>query len=886
MAEEEKIRSWAAQRIGNLLQMPADSCNEIVENILAYDDKQELKDFLGEFAEKAAEYKVNNFVEDLFEWRGDPREARKGVAERKAASAGAGRGGGGGNAAGKAAGGRGSGSNRNSQTANRPQEECPKLDMPMLPRAQGDKRLMVIDAASGRHEVLTNCLNCGKVIVQEEGWGPCLFCGNPLEVGDQFGLRHGDDRGFLESAGRPSSEEEKYNESFEKAKATKDRLLSYDRDAKKRTKVYDDATDWYSESANPWLSEKQREEALRKGSEEERKRREEKRKIHATIDIFGRTVISNDAEVAADAERKNRETFQEWTENVADKNKLLDFMKDEQRGMSGANNQLSGDSKQLYDKLRASLHSVGREIEGGFGGHDKTDKKKSRWDASMDAGRVHDDFKDVSVGAFARKAEDIGPLLPAEESPYGDGDDTGQCLTMHQPWASLLVHGFKRAEGRNWKTEHRGRLWIHAAAKQPEDLEIDTLEQQYRSIYEARGIPMPPPPSQSGGYPTSALLGCVDVEECWSKADYQEILRSNPSMPQEENGSEYIFWCLRPRRLLVPLRMGGDQMIWHLAKVQLAAAQRGLQPVRWPAPAEGEEMLTSPSIERAAAPSASSSKGAEAPSDNSVATEKGVAAKAKPVPLAAPHLDLWPVNAPSEILEVLEHGKDSADRDVVVLQNGFVHLVGFVPPDMQQRMVDALREPGIAEQGFFAEQFDGTKVSTGVTRMYLGSHWNSTSQRWESVRGNLDQTPALDLPKLFVDMYSEAVKRANRELTRAQHKKRKLVPFVEGKLPNVGIANYYTVSANMQIHQDKQESKESIVAGYPVMGVSLGDTCDFNYATEAPTGGRKPKTLRVESGDVYIFGGESRLLWHGVSRILPRSGPPSLKLLPGRLSLT
>lgn len=24
------------------------------------------------------------------------------------------------------------------------------------------------------------------------------------------------------------------------------------------------------------------------------------------------------------------------------------------------------------------------------------------------------------------------------------------CLTMHQPWASLLVHGIKRVEGRSW----------------------------------------------------------------------------------------------------------------------------------------------------------------------------------------------------------------------------------------------------------------------------------------------------------------------------------------------------------------------------------------------------------------------------------------------------
>lgn len=90
----------------------------------------------------------------------------------------------------------------------------------------------------------------------------------------------------------------------------------------------------------------------------------------------------------------------------------------------------------------------------------------------------------------------------------------------------------------------------------------------------------------------------------------------------------------------------------------------------------------------------------------------------------------------------------------------------------------------------------------------------------------------------------------------------------------------------MQVHQDKVESKESIDAGLPVMGICLGDTCDFAYGNEAPSEKRKMKTLTLKSGDVYLFGGESRLLWHGVNRILPRTAPPSLRLVPGRLSVT
>eukprot|EP00438_Fugacium_kawagutii_P003951 Skav236709 [mRNA] locus=scaffold738:364773:375405:- [translate_table: standard] len=108
---------------------------------------------------------------------------------------------------------------------------------------------------------------------------------------------------------------------------------------------------------------------------------------------------------------------------------------------------------------------------------------------------------------------------PVQESPYGDAEDTGQCLSMHQPWASMLVYGFKRAEGRQWKTDHRGRLWIHATSKAPDLMEIQALEERYASIYQAAGVPMPPFPSSSGGYPTSALLGCVDVEACWSQSE-------------------------------------------------------------------------------------------------------------------------------------------------------------------------------------------------------------------------------------------------------------------------------------------------------------------------------------------------------------------------------
>merc|ERR550532_57837 len=206
-----------------------------------------------------------------------------------------------------------------------------------------------------------------------------------------------------------------------------------------------------------------------------------------------------------------------------------------------------------------------------------------------------------------------------------------------------------------------------------------------------------------------------------------------------------------------------------------------------------------------------------------------------------------------------------ADRQVVVLQNGFVHLVGFVPPDLQQRFVDELRDLGVSEGGF------SELNSMGMMRMHLGLQWNAAKLKFEPKGVSHGHTPVLGLPKLFQDTYVEGVKRSNREVTRPQHKKRKFLPFPDGKVPNLGVVDFCPTSTNVSLQQTMTESQEAIDGGFAVMVVCLGDSCDLAYSNEPPSAARKPKTLRMESGDAYLFGGDSRSLWLGVSKVLPRS---------------
>jgi alkylated DNA repair protein (DNA oxidative demethylase) len=96
--------------------------------------------------------------------------------------------------------------------------------------------------------------------------------------------------------------------------------------------------------------------------------------------------------------------------------------------------------------------------------------------------------------------------------------------------------------------------------------------------------------------------------------------------------------------------------------------------------------------------------------------------------------------------------------------------------------------------------------------------------------------------------------------------------------PEACLVNYYAGAAKMGLHQDRDE--EDFTA--PVVSVSLGDTGIFR------AGGRLRKdatrTIELKSGDVVVLGGEDRLAFHGIDRILPGTSD----LLPegGRLNLT
>lgn len=68
----------------------------------------------------------------------------------------------------------------------------------------------------------------------------------------------------------------------------------------------------------------------------------------------------------------------------------------------------------------------------------------------------------------------------------------------------------------------------------------------------------------------------------------------------------------------------------------------------------------------------------------------------------------------------------------------------------------------------------------------------------------------------------------------------------------------------------------------------MGNAAEFLYGDKRDV--EKAEKVVLESGDVLIFGGDSRHIFHGVSSIIPKSSPKFLLgysgLRPGRLNLT
>jgi DNA alkylation damage repair protein AlkB len=199
------------------------------------------------------------------------------------------------------------------------------------------------------------------------------------------------------------------------------------------------------------------------------------------------------------------------------------------------------------------------------------------------------------------------------------------------------------------------------------------------------------------------------------------------------------------------------------------------------------------------------------------------------------------------------------------IRPGAFRLPGYLSCSEQKALVDFCLSLGKGETPFYQPVLR-TGARMRLRMLCLGRHWNARTYKYEAWRSDVDGNPVGPLPRELAD------------LARA-------VAGAVGMAcdPDIVLINYYEGNGRLGMHQDKDEQPGTIAKGIPVVSISLGDSAEFLFG-----GIRRSdpsKKIVLESGDAFVFGGPSRLCYHGVRRILPGSGPENLSI-EGRLNLT
>ncbi|XVF25258.1 hypothetical protein REPUB_Repub13aG0197800 [Reevesia pubescens] len=169
------------------------------------------------------------------------------------------------------------------------------------------------------------------------------------------------------------------------------------------------------------------------------------------------------------------------------------------------------------------------------------------------------------------------------------------------------------------------------------------------------------------------------------------------------------------------------------------------------------------------------------------------------------------------------------------------------------------------------------------------------------------------IPREFHQLVEKAIKDSHsliQEKARTSHVEN-IFPWMT---PNICIVNFYSASGRLGLHQnginvtlplfsyylihtielrlccfrDRDASPESLHKALPVVSFSIGDSAEFLYGDQRVVD--KAEKVELESGDVLIFGGNSRHIFHGVTAIKQNTAPRGLleetNIRPGHLNLT
>ncbi|GHB38729.1 alkylated DNA repair protein [Streptomyces viridiviolaceus] len=195
---------------------------------------------------------------------------------------------------------------------------------------------------------------------------------------------------------------------------------------------------------------------------------------------------------------------------------------------------------------------------------------------------------------------------------------------------------------------------------------------------------------------------------------------------------------------------------------------------------------------------------------------------------------------------------------------GAVHVPDWLDAGHQRELLDACRDWARPPAGLRTVRTPGGGTMT-ARQVCLGRHWYPYGYARTVVDG--DGAPV----KPFPDWLGELGRRAVTDALGAE--------AAAEAAYDIALINFYDADARMGMHRDADEKADA-----PVVSLSLGDTCVFRFGN-TETRARPYTDVELRSGDLFVFGGPSRLAHHGVPRVHAGTAPPELGMT-GRLNIT
>ncbi len=122
-----------------------------------------------------------------------------------------------------------------------------------------------------------------------------------------------------------------------------------------------------------------------------------------------------------------------------------------------------------------------------------------------------------------------------------------KALTIKQPWAELIIEGYKTYEFRSWKTNYRGKILIHAGK---------SLERDMATRFKGYNLT----------YTMGAIIGEATLEDCIlvDKKFNEELRKIDPVVYGRSNHVETYAWKLTNIvKYEKPIEIKGQLGLWN-----------------------------------------------------------------------------------------------------------------------------------------------------------------------------------------------------------------------------------------------------------------------------------------------------------------------------------